>query len=78
MWIRNAIKSGNLNLCDRDTIVVAADIFRKHCINEIKWICACRLIGVLPPRQWKGLADTKHKSLAEAGAEVTREGGDLT
>ena len=51
---------------------MAADIFAKHFI-EAKWICACRLLDILPPRHWKGLADAANRSPGRPGTAVIGE-----
>ena len=51
-WMFTAVQEHG-NLCDCDTEVMAADIFTKHFINEIKWVSACNLIGVVSPKNGK-------------------------
>ena len=43
---------------------MAADIFTKHFINEIKWVSACNLIGVVSPKKWQDVSRAHNKTCA--------------
>ena len=54
-WMFNAVQEHG-NLCDCATDVMAADIFTKYLIDEIKWVNACNLIGVVSPKKWQHIS----------------------